>query len=339
MFQTIKTWWSTDKAQLYMTLIFLIAVVYLSRSFMPMILLIIIFASLGIAGGKFINKYTKIPYAFAVTIFYVVVLLILAGIISFVAPMFYQEGEALIKAMLHGLEKYPKLAGQVSDYLAKSQLDDKITNGLTTVLHTSLATLLTIWGAATEFLLALILSFVYAVSLNPIKKFGAQFKHSDFPEFFKNVYTLGDKFIYILGQIIRVQLVIDLINTIISVIGFSLLGMPSPLVLGSLVIVLGLIPVAGVLISMVPLTIIAFSAGGIWLAVELLAFILIIHTFEAYFLHPKLMATRSELPIFVTFASLIVMERLLGAWGLILGVPIVSFFLDVLNVHKFSRLE
>ncbi|MCM0583285.1 AI-2E family transporter [Weissella diestrammenae] len=339
MLDKIVAWWLKDKTQLYLTLLFLVVVVYLIRGFMPMVLLMIIFASLGINGGRFIQKYLRIPYALAVIVFYISVILALVAIVSFIAPMFYQEGVALVKAMLHGIDKYPQVASQVDKYLANTQLDDKITNGLTTVLHTSLVTLQNVWAVLTEIVIALILSFVYAISLNSIQRFGKQFMHSDFPRFFKNIYYLADKFIYILGQIIQVQLVIDVINTVLSIIGFTLLGMPSPLVLGSLVIVLGLIPVAGVLISLVPLVIIAFSAGGIWLAVELVAFILIIHTFEAYFLHPKLMASRSELPIFVTFAALIIMERLLGAWGLILGVPIVSFLLDVLNVHRFSRSD
>ncbi|QIL51045.1 AI-2E family transporter [Weissella coleopterorum] len=335
--EDIKNWWFNDRTQRYLTLIFMIGVIYLFRSFMPTILLIIIFASIGISGGRWIKKWTKLPYVVGVTIFYIIIIFGLFLITSFVAPMFYKEVVSLIQSIIHAYEKSPKLADQVNDYLAKTNLDDKITSGLTSVLHVSLQTLQGLWKGITETVLALLLSFVYAISLNPLKKFGRRFQTSEFPRFFSNIFELSNKFVYILGQIIRVQIVIDLVNTTLSVLGFLVLGMPSALVLGSMVLVLGLIPVAGVLISMIPLTIVAFSAGGWILAGEVLAFILVIHTFEAYVLHPKLMASRSDLPVFVTFISLIVMERILGPWGLILGVPIVAFFLDVFDVHAFSK--
>lgn len=335
--EDIKKWWFNDRTQLYLTLIFMIGVVYLFRSFMPTILLIIIFASIGISGGRWVKKWTKLPYAFGVTIFYLLIIFGLFLIISFVAPMFYKEVVSLVQSIIHAYEHSPKIANQVNDYLAKTNLDDKITSGLTSVLHVSFQTLQGLWKGLTETVLAVLLSFVYAISLNPLKKFGRRFQTSEFPRFFKNIFELANKFVYILGQIIQVQILIDIINTTLSVLGFLALGMPSAMVLGSMVLVLGVIPVAGVLISMIPLTIVAFSAGGWVLAGEVLIFILIIHAFEAYILHPKLMATRSELPVFVTFISLIVMERVLGPWGLILGVPIVAFFLDIIKVHAFSK--
>lgn len=186
-------------------------------------------------------------------------------------------------------------------------------------------------------LLAFFLSLIFTVTFPKLQKFGKQFEHSDFPKFFKIIYQLASKFIFILGQIIEVQLVIDIINTILMLIGLTILGMPSPFVLGMLVFVFGLVPVAGVLISSIPLTLITFSMGGIKTAIELIILICIMHAFEAYVLHPKLMSSRAELPIFVTFAALIIMEHVLGTWGLIVGVPIVAFFMDVMNIHRFDK--
>ncbi|MFL1695699.1 AI-2E family transporter [Weissella kandleri] len=335
--ENLKRWFFSEQTQMYATLIFLMALIYWARTFMPVILLIIIFASLGISGGRWLERRLKIPYVIGVVSFYVLMIVGVMWVISLVAPMFYHEGYSLIQTSIKTVQDYPHLSKQFSGYLAQTNLDEKIANSVTTFLQMSLVAVQSVWKVVTEVAIAILLSLVYAVSLHPLKRFGKQFQHSDFPNFFKNVFALSNKFVYILGQIIRVQVEIDLINTTFSTIGFILLGMPSPLVLGSMVMVLGLIPVAGVLISLIPLTIVSFSTGGWVLALEMLIFILCIHAFEAYFLHPKLMASRSDLPIFVTFISLIVMERLLGPWGLILGVPIVSFALDVLNVHKFTH--
>ena len=97
---------------------------------------------------------------------------------------------------------------------------------------------------------------------------------------------------------------------------------------------LSLVPVAGVLISMIPLTLLGFASGGLIRVVWIIVLVILIHAFESYFLHPRLMADRTDLPVFVTFITLIIMESLLGAWGLIIGIPIVSFFLDILGVQN-----
>lgn len=103
-----------------------------------------------------------------------------------------------------------------------------------------------------------------------------------------------------------------------------------------MVFFLGLIPVAGVLISLIPLVIIAFATGGLIRLLEVLLLVVLIHLFESYFLHPRLMANATNLPIFVTFITLIVSEQLFGVWGLIVGVPLVAFLLQVFDVRLAS---
>ncbi|MEE5730434.1 AI-2E family transporter, partial [Streptococcus pneumoniae] len=57
-----------------------------------------------------------------------------------------------------------------------------------------------------------------------------------------------------------------------------------------------------------------------------------IHAIETYFLNPKLMSAKTELPIFFTFTVLIFSEHFFGIWGLIIGIPIFVFLLDILDV-------
>lgn len=49
-------------------------------------------------------------------------------------------------------------------------------------------------------------------------------------------------------------------------------------------------------------------------------------------LNPKLMSAKTELPIFFTFTVLIFSEHFFGIWGLIIGIPIFVFLLDILDV-------
>lgn len=95
---------------------------------------------------------------------------------------------------------------------------------------------------------------------------------------------------------------------------------------------LGLIPVAGVIISLVPLSIVAFNGGGLVQVVYVLIMIVFLHAFEAYILNPKLMSSKTKLPIFFTLSILIVSEHLAGVLGLIIGIPVFMFILDLFEV-------
>ncbi|MEC1849616.1 AI-2E family transporter, partial [Bacillus amyloliquefaciens] len=67
--------------------------------------------------------------------------------------------------------------------------------------------------------------------------------------------------------------------------------------------------------------------------------IFVIHAIETYFLNPKLMSAKTELPIFFTFTVLIFSEHFFGIWGLIIGIPIFVFLLDILDVVNNEEME
>jgi predicted PurR-regulated permease PerM len=105
-----------------------------------------------------------------------------------------------------------------------------------------------------------------------------------------------------------------------------------------MVFILGLIPVAGVIISLIPLAIIAYSIGGLAKVLYVGIAIMIIHGIESYILNPKLMSSKTNLPVFYTIIVLIFSEHFFGVWGLIVGIPIFVFLLDVLEVTDSKKV-
>jgi predicted PurR-regulated permease PerM len=49
------------------------------------------------------------------------------------------------------------------------------------------------------------------------------------------------------------------------------------------------------------------------------------------------MSSQTDLPIFYTFIILLVSEHFWGTWGLIVGVPIFTFLLDILGVKSIRQ--
>ena len=122
-----------------------------------------------------------------------------------------------------------------------------------------------------------------------------------------------------------------------TIICLIIMRMPQIIALGLMVFILSLIPVAGVIISLIPLSLVAYSVGGLRYVIYIFIVIMIIHAIEAYILNPKFMASKTELPIFYTFVVLLVGEHFLGTWGLIVGVPIFTFLLDILGVKSVKK--
>ncbi len=177
------------------------------------------------------------------------------------------------------------------------------------------------------------LSFFFFVENDRVKAFSNAFLTSKFGWFWQEVASLGKKFVSTFGIVLETQFIIALVNTIITTIVLSVLGFPQIPTLAVMVFILGLIPVAGVIISCIPLVIIAYAIGGVKMIISILVLIAVIHALETYFLNPKLMSSRTKLPIFYVFLVLFISEQILGVWGLIVGIPTFIFFLDVLEVN------
>lgn len=187
-------------------------------------------------------------------------------------------------------------------------------------------------------IIALILSIFFLLEKDIIIQFTHKFKQSKISGICSELEFFWGKFTSSFGKVIEVQIAIATINGILSTIGLWIIGFPHLLGFGMMVVLLGLIPVAGVIISLVPLSIVAFNNGGLVHVAYVLIIIALLHAFEAYILNPKLMSSKTKLPIFYTLSILIISEHLGGVLGLIIGIPIFMFILDVIEVPYVSTI-
>lgn len=185
-----------------------------------------------------------------------------------------------------------------------------------------------------QIFLSVILSLFFLLEKERIISFTAQFKESKLAIFYDEIEYFGKKFARSFGQVIEAQFLIAVVNCVLSVIALWFLDFPQLLGLGLMIFLLGLIPVAGVIMSLFPLSMIAYNIGGFIYVVYILIIVAVIHSFESYVLNPKFMSQKTNLPIFYTFMVLIFSEHFLGVWGLIIGIPIFIFLLDVLEVRE-----
>jgi predicted PurR-regulated permease PerM len=184
-----------------------------------------------------------------------------------------------------------------------------------------------------QFFIAFLLSFFFIIERNEIIRFGKKIEASKLSFYYSYYSYFGKNFLNSFGKVLQMQILISLINGCLSVIMLAILGFSEVIGLGFMIFILGLIPVAGVAISFIPLAIIAFKIGGLSKVLAVVIMILVLHALESYVLNPKLMSIRTKLPIFFTFLTLTVAEHYLGIWGLLIGLPLLMFFLDMAGVN------
>lgn len=280
-----------------------------------------------------LNRHIRISSKFVIIVLYLVlVTTITLAIINYLPKVFAQIKQ--LKEILIGLMNMPMPQDEISQYVYKTlrnlNLQTYTKQGFEYVMRMSN------WG--TTFAVAVILSFFFIFEQNRIAAFTARFRDSKISWLYEELAFFGGKFMKSFGKVIEAQLIIALCNTVFTVIGLWILGFPYLFALTIMVFLLSLIPVAGFLISLIPLCIIGYSIGGPWMIVYVVVMIAVLHFIEGYFLNPKLMSSKTNLPMFYTFIVLVFSQHYLGVWGLIVGIPIFVFVLDILNVDTSEKI-
>jgi predicted PurR-regulated permease PerM len=140
-----------------------------------------------------------------------------------------------------------------------------------------------------------------------------------------------------LSGVVRGQLIICVVNGVLSAIGFAIVGLKYWPVLALVATVLSLIPIFGSIISAIPAVALGLTQS-FGTAVFVLAWILAIHQLEANVLNPKIMGDAAKIhPLLVVF-SLLVGEHFFGVVGALLAVPVMSIVQSVF-IHVRSTLQ
>ncbi|MEH7252483.1 AI-2E family transporter [Neobacillus niacini] len=189
-----------------------------------------------------------------------------------------------------------------------------------------------------QILIALLMSLFFLLEKPRLIEFTKKFKTSKIASIYAEIEFFSGKFVATFGKVIEAQLIIAVVNCILTTIALWIFGFPQLGGLSIMIFFLGLIPVAGVIISLIPLAIIGYSIGGMMTVLYVFIAIMIIHAIEAYILNPNLMSSKTNLPVFYTFLVLIFSEHFFGVWGLIIGIPVFVFILDVLEVTDHQKV-
>ena len=321
------------------TLLILILILYSMGSMIHLVLFTFLFAFLM---GRLqtiishqLDKVVKINPKVILLVIYSAVVLALVLVLYKYLPIISLQIRVLVMELVHFYNNPPE--GEIFNFIISSI--DKLPLDLESNVERIYAYASDIGGKLIQVLISIVLSLFLLLEKDKILAFVSRFKEGYFSTFFINLELFGKKFVNTFGKVIEVQFLIATTHAVISVIGLWLMDFPQLIGLGIMIFFLGLIPVVGVMISLIPLCMIAYNIGGISTVIAVIVMIAVIHALEAYILNPKFMSVKTNLPTFVTLAVLLVSEHFLGVWGLIIGIPIFIFAMDMLEIPEEDKVK
>jgi len=157
------------------------------------------------------------------------------------------------------------------------------------------------------------------------------------PHYREKAERLREYFDRGLAGVIRGQLLICLVNGVLTWIGLAMFGVRYASLLALIAGVFSLIPVFGTVMSTVPIVLIAWGAGSFKTGMFALGWILLIHFVEANFLNPKIMGGASKIHPVVIFFALLAGEHAYGVVGALLAVPTASLVQSAFQFFVLDR--
>jgi predicted PurR-regulated permease PerM len=143
-------------------------------------------------------------------------------------------------------------------------------------------------------------------------------------------------FYHSFAVVMGAQILISIVNTILTGIFLFWAGFPYAPVLIACTFLCGLLPIIGNLLSNTLITGVAFTISP-KMALVALVFLIVIHKFE-YFLNSKIIGHRIRNPMWLTLLGLLLGETLLGIPGMILA-PIVLHYIKVESSRARAQAE
>jgi predicted PurR-regulated permease PerM len=144
-------------------------------------------------------------------------------------------------------------------------------------------------------------------------------------------YTKG-----ITNSVIYGQIVIGLIQGVISGLGFFIFGVPNALLLTLLATLAGVLPIIGTGIVVVPVVAYLFLAGNTVPAIGVSIFGIISSTIDNI-LRPIIVSRRTQIHSAIILIGMISGLFLFGVLGLILGPLILAYLIIILEIYRKKR--
>lgn len=315
-----------------------------SASQVFILILVALFLAIGLNPAVEAIRKKGLSRITAVTIIFVSVIVAVIIFGALIVPPLVSQGTNLIEiapSLLSQLKDNPTIASINDSYGIIDTLEKKL-NSITsdgTLLISAFGGVVgvgkTVLSGTFTALTILVLTLYFITSLNQMTELGLKLVPvSRRPR----VALLTNAIIARVGAFVGSQILISSLAALFLTIFGVILGLPSPVAIGIIIFVCGLVPLIGHFLGCAIFTIIALTQSvSIGLA-ALLGYVVYVQI-ENYILTPKIMKRTLNLPGAVTIIAALIGTSLLGLVGGLLAVPIAASIILILDEVIIPRAE
>ncbi len=193
-------------------------------------------------------------------------------------------------------------------------------------------------SVTSTFLLSLLFSFLIVLDLANLRASVRELESTKIGFIYRSVAGNIRDFSLVLGKALEAQLIIAIINSFLTAIGISLLGLGEHVAFLSMIVFFcSFFPVIGVFISSIPICLIALQTAGLQTMFLAILLIVVIHLVEGYILNPRIYGSYMRINSVIILIILTIGGKLFNFWGLILGVPICTYIFG--HAIRFKKKE
>lgn len=191
---------------------------------------------------------------------------------------------------------------------------------------------------STQFLLALLFSFLIILDLPNLTRGVKDLRNTRLRFVYDEVADSIVSFGATMGRAFEAQFFVATVNTILTASGIWIINIRDEIAFLSLLVFLcGFVPIAGVFISSIPICLVALAEGGMSKVFLTVILIMAVHAIESYILNPRIFGTHMKMNPVVVMILMTVSGKLFGVWGLVLCIPVATYFFQYTIRHKDQK--
>ena len=346
--------WSIDprRRRLYLQIAFglgsalvAVLVLYLIRDFLGAFVL---GAAIAFLIQPAIHRLTElgVPRILAIAIIFVAILLVLAGIVLLVLPLFVSEvGQLQAQAPTIAAEaqrRITELQGapvsifgiQVNLASSTEAVSSHLREYLLGQFGNAVSIGLTALTLVLQLVLMFLVAFLLALDAHSVRRVLRRLVPNDYRSDFDQIWRRVRRMLY---AYVRGQIIVAGLIGILSGVGCAALGLPDAVALGLLAGITAIIPYLGPFIGALPAVLVGLAAGGAFKALLVAGLYFVISNVILNFVYPKVMGDAVRLPPLLVIVALIAGFSWAGILGMFVAVPLAAT-LRILFDHIYPRL-
>ncbi len=315
-----------------------------SASQVFVLILVALFLAMGLNPAVEAIKNRGFSRGTAVSVIFLAVISFVALFIAIIVPPLVSQTSHLIDSaptLLQDLKSNTLLADLNDKYGVIDTLQKKIESSTSdgTLIVTAFGGVIgvgkTVISGAFTGLTILVLTLYFLTSLPTATSLALKMVPASRRE---RVTLLTDAIIGRVGAFVGTQLTVSFLAGIVISLASLALGLPSPIAIGILVFICGLIPLVGHFIGSAVVTLIALTQS-LSTAIAMLIIYIIYQQIENYLITPRMMKRTLSLPGAVTIVAALIGTSLLGLVGGLLAVPVAASIILILEEVVYPRAD